>query len=82
MLPHLCHIEADPDPQVRKVAADMLLLLANGCTPSCFVEIMAIIEKVTDNYLEIQFPALLVQLIENTCFSIEKKINHTPWFSK
>ncbi|XP_034313756.2 tuberin isoform X2 [Magallana gigas] len=51
VLPHLCHIEADPDPQVRKVAADMLLLLANGCTPSCFVEIMAIIEKLINRPL-------------------------------
>ena len=47
VLPHLCHIETDHDPQVRKVAADMLLVLAGGCTPACFVEIMAIIEKVT-----------------------------------
>lgn len=47
VLPHLCHIETDHDPQVRKVAADMLLVLASGCTPACFVEIMAVIEKVT-----------------------------------
>ncbi|XP_061175149.1 tuberin-like isoform X1 [Saccostrea echinata] len=51
VLPHLCHIEADHDPQVRKVAADMLLLLANGCSPSCFVEIMAIIEKLINKPL-------------------------------
>ncbi|XP_022317676.2 tuberin-like isoform X3 [Crassostrea virginica] len=51
VLPHLCHIETDHDPQVRKVAADMLLVLASGCTPACFVEIMAIIEKLINRPL-------------------------------
>ncbi|KAJ8319018.1 hypothetical protein KUTeg_004109 [Tegillarca granosa] len=45
VLPHLSHIDNDTDPIVRKVAAEMLLCLAHACSQQCFLDIIALLEK-------------------------------------
>lgn len=45
VLPILCHIENDKDPTVRKVAADILINLAQSCSPASFTEIIGLLDK-------------------------------------
>ncbi|XP_046568318.1 tuberin-like [Haliotis rubra] len=56
VLPHLGHIEMDPDPDVRKVTVEMLLVLAQDCKTGEFQDIMAVVEKVIRKPLS-TFPA-------------------------
>ncbi|XP_060063487.1 tuberin-like isoform X5 [Ylistrum balloti] len=48
VLPHLGHIDQDSDPEVRKVAAEMLLCLAQSCSHQCFLHIIVLLEKLID----------------------------------
>lgn len=48
VLPHLGHIDQDSDPEVRKVAAEMLLCLAQSCNHQCFQAIIILLEKLID----------------------------------
>ncbi|XP_033750286.1 tuberin-like isoform X2 [Pecten maximus] len=48
VLPHLGHIDQDCDPEVRKVAAEMLLCLAQSCSHQCFLHIIVLLEKLID----------------------------------
>ncbi|XP_063445540.1 tuberin-like isoform X1 [Mytilus trossulus] len=45
VLPHLSHIDTDKDPVVRKVAADILICLAQSCSPACFADIIGLLDK-------------------------------------
>ncbi|KAL3877536.1 hypothetical protein ACJMK2_035233 [Sinanodonta woodiana] len=51
VLPHLYHIENDPEPRVRKVATDILLCLAQGCSIHCFMDLVHLIEKLVNRPL-------------------------------
>ncbi|KAK6169153.1 hypothetical protein SNE40_020258 [Patella caerulea] len=46
VLPNLGNIDTDPDPEVRRVAADILLVLAQSCYSQEFFDIMNIIDKI------------------------------------
>ncbi|XP_041363648.1 tuberin-like isoform X2 [Gigantopelta aegis] len=45
VIPQLGHIENDPDPEVRRVAVEMLLVLANDCNTAEFMDIIVLVEK-------------------------------------
>ncbi|XP_021346638.1 tuberin-like isoform X4 [Mizuhopecten yessoensis] len=51
VLPHLGQIDQDSDPEVRKVAAEMLLCLAQSCSHQCFLHIIVLLEKLIDKPL-------------------------------
>ncbi|KAK3596585.1 hypothetical protein CHS0354_015120 [Potamilus streckersoni] len=51
VLPHLYHIENDPEPKVRKVATDILLCLTQGCSIHCFMDLIHLIEKLVNRPL-------------------------------
>ena len=42
----MCHIENDGDVAVRKCAVEILLSLAQTCSPVCFIDLVDIVEKV------------------------------------
>ena len=50
VLPHMCHIENDGDVAVRKCAVEILLSLAQTCSPVCFIDLVDIVEKVRLQY--------------------------------
>ena len=50
VLPHMCHIENDGDVAVRKCAVEILLSLAQTCSPLCFIDLVDIVEKVRLQY--------------------------------
>ena len=45
VIPQLGHIENDPDPEVRRVAVEMLLGLAKDCNTAEFMDIIVLVEK-------------------------------------
>ncbi|XP_064594447.1 tuberin-like isoform X2 [Liolophura sinensis] len=51
VLPHLCHIETDPDPQVRMVATEILVCLAQSCSTQRCLDLLMIVEKVLNKSL-------------------------------
>ncbi|XP_053386314.1 tuberin-like isoform X2 [Mercenaria mercenaria] len=46
VLPHLCHIETDDNVNIRKFSVEILLGLAQGCSPSSFLDVIVMVEKI------------------------------------
>ena len=47
----MCHIESDGDVLVRKCAVEILLSLAQTCSPLCFMDLIDIVEKVCSDII-------------------------------
>ncbi|XP_060567265.1 tuberin-like isoform X2 [Ruditapes philippinarum] len=46
VLPHLCHIESDENVNIRKCSVEILIGLAQGCSPSSFLDVINVVEKI------------------------------------
>ena len=64
VLPHMCHIENDSDVAVRKCAVEILLSLAQTCSPLCFMDLIDIVEKVSfHKILKIGTPKVITLIV-------------------
>ncbi|XP_070184862.1 tuberin-like isoform X2 [Littorina saxatilis] len=54
LIPLFCHIESDPDVEVRKMVVEIVIGMAQGCSRDEFFDLINIIEKILRKPLHVQ----------------------------